>query len=83
MEVSVYDPYVQANVIEDRAATARCPTSRRSCPETDVLTVHMPLAAESRAPDRKRRARSAARPRPGDQLPRAAASSMRMRSTTR
>ncbi|MGH6896901.1 MAG: NAD(P)-dependent oxidoreductase [Geminicoccaceae bacterium] len=32
MAVSVYDPYVQANVIEAAGDSARCPTSRPPCP---------------------------------------------------
>ena len=47
MEVSVYDPYVQANVIEDGGYRS-VPDFAAVLPETDVLTVHMPLAAESR-----------------------------------
>jgi D-3-phosphoglycerate dehydrogenase len=47
MAVSVYDPYVQANVIED-AGYRSVPEFQTVLPETDVLTVHMPLADESR-----------------------------------
>jgi D-3-phosphoglycerate dehydrogenase / 2-oxoglutarate reductase len=47
MQVSVYDPYVQANVIEE-AGYQSVPEFQTVLPETDVLTVHMPLADESR-----------------------------------
>jgi D-3-phosphoglycerate dehydrogenase len=46
MQVSVYDPYVQANLIE--ASYRSVPDFSAALPETDVLTLHMPLAAESR-----------------------------------
>jgi D-3-phosphoglycerate dehydrogenase / 2-oxoglutarate reductase len=47
MAVTVYDPYVQANVIEE-AGYRSVPEFSEVLPETDVLTVHMPLADESR-----------------------------------
>ena len=47
MEVTVYDPYVQANVIE-QAGYRSVPDFQAVLPETDVLSVHMPLAADSR-----------------------------------
>jgi D-3-phosphoglycerate dehydrogenase / 2-oxoglutarate reductase len=47
MQVSVYDPYVQANVIE-QSGYRSVPDFAAVLPETDILTVHMPLAAESR-----------------------------------
>jgi D-3-phosphoglycerate dehydrogenase / 2-oxoglutarate reductase len=47
MEVSVYDPYVQANVIEDGGYRS-VPDFAAVLPETDVLSVHMPLGDESR-----------------------------------
>jgi D-3-phosphoglycerate dehydrogenase len=47
MAVSVYDPYVQANLIEADGYRS-VPDFAAALPETDVLTVHMPLAAESR-----------------------------------
>ncbi|MGH6917329.1 MAG: hydroxyacid dehydrogenase [Geminicoccaceae bacterium] len=47
MQVSVYDPYVQANVIE-AGGYRSVPDFAAVLPETDVLSVHMPLAAESR-----------------------------------
>jgi D-3-phosphoglycerate dehydrogenase / 2-oxoglutarate reductase len=47
MKVSVYDPYVQANVIE-QGGYRSVPDFAAVLPETDVLTVHMPLADESR-----------------------------------
>jgi D-3-phosphoglycerate dehydrogenase len=47
MEVSIHDPYVQANVIE-AGGYRSVPDVAAVLPQTDVLTVHMPLAAESR-----------------------------------
>ncbi len=47
MRVAVYDPYVQANVIETDGYKS-VPDFQAVLPETDVLTVHMPLADESR-----------------------------------
>jgi D-3-phosphoglycerate dehydrogenase len=47
MQVSVYDPYVQANVIE-AGGYRSVPDFAAVLPETDILTVHMPLADESR-----------------------------------
>jgi D-3-phosphoglycerate dehydrogenase len=47
MEVSVYDPYVQANVIEEGGYRS-VPDVAAVLPETDVLSVHMPLGDESR-----------------------------------
>jgi D-3-phosphoglycerate dehydrogenase len=49
MQVMVYDPYVQANVIEAAGDYRSVPDFEAVLPETDVLTVHMPLGAESRA----------------------------------
>jgi D-3-phosphoglycerate dehydrogenase len=48
MAVMVYDPYVQANVIEDAGDYRSVPNFEAALPETDVLTVHMPLGADSR-----------------------------------
>jgi D-3-phosphoglycerate dehydrogenase len=48
MQVMVYDPYVQANVIEAAGDYRSVPDFEAALPETDVLTVHMPLGAESR-----------------------------------
>jgi D-3-phosphoglycerate dehydrogenase len=48
MTVSVYDPYVQANVIEADGEYRSVPDFQAVLPETDVLTVHVPLGAESR-----------------------------------
>ncbi|HSC28140.1 MAG TPA: hydroxyacid dehydrogenase [Vicinamibacterales bacterium] len=48
MQVSVYDPYVQANVIEGAGDYRSVPDFQAVLPETDVLTVHLPLGAESR-----------------------------------
>jgi D-3-phosphoglycerate dehydrogenase len=48
MQVMVYDPYVQANVIEAAGAWRSVPDFRAALPETDVLSMHMPLGAESR-----------------------------------
>jgi D-3-phosphoglycerate dehydrogenase len=47
MRVSVYDPYVQANVIE-QGGYRSVPDFSAVLPEVDLLTVHMPLGAESR-----------------------------------
>jgi D-3-phosphoglycerate dehydrogenase / 2-oxoglutarate reductase len=47
MQVSVYDPYVQANVIENDGYRS-VPEFAPVLPDTDILTVHMPLDAESR-----------------------------------
>jgi D-3-phosphoglycerate dehydrogenase len=47
MAVAVHDPYVQANVIEADGYRS-VPEFETVLPETDILTVHMPLAAESR-----------------------------------
>jgi D-3-phosphoglycerate dehydrogenase / 2-oxoglutarate reductase len=47
MRVSVYDPYVQANLIEADGYRS-VPDFQTALPETDVLTLHMPLAGESR-----------------------------------
>jgi D-3-phosphoglycerate dehydrogenase len=48
MAVMVYDPYVQANVIEAAGDYRSVPDFEAVLPETDVLTVHMPLGADSR-----------------------------------
>jgi D-3-phosphoglycerate dehydrogenase len=48
MTVMVYDPYVQANVIEAAGDYRSVPDFEAALPETDVLTVHMPLGADSR-----------------------------------
>jgi D-3-phosphoglycerate dehydrogenase len=48
MAVSVYDPYVQANMIEAAGDYRSVPDFEAALPETDVLTVHMPLGADSR-----------------------------------
>ncbi|HSA80112.1 MAG TPA: NAD(P)-dependent oxidoreductase [Geminicoccaceae bacterium] len=49
MHVMVYDPYVQANVIESAGDYRSIPDFEAALPDTDVLTVHMPLGADSRA----------------------------------
>ena len=49
MAVMVYDPYVQANVIEAAGDYRSVPDFQAVLPETDVLTVHMPLGADSRS----------------------------------
>jgi D-3-phosphoglycerate dehydrogenase len=49
MEVSVYDPYVQASVIEAAGDYRSIPDFEAALPETDILTVHMPLGPESRS----------------------------------
>jgi D-3-phosphoglycerate dehydrogenase / 2-oxoglutarate reductase len=48
MQIMVYDPYVQANVIEAAGDYRSVPDFQAALPETDVLTVHMPLGADSR-----------------------------------
>ena len=48
MAVMVYDPYVQANVIEAAGDYRSVPDFEAVLGETDVLTVHMPLGADSR-----------------------------------
>ena len=48
MQVMVYDPYVQANVIEAAGDYRSVPDFQAVLPEADVLSVHMPLGAESR-----------------------------------
>jgi D-3-phosphoglycerate dehydrogenase len=48
MAVMVHDPYVQANVIEAEGDYRSVPDFQAALPETDVLTVHMPLGADSR-----------------------------------
>jgi D-3-phosphoglycerate dehydrogenase / 2-oxoglutarate reductase len=48
MAVMVYDPYVQANVIEAAGDFRSVPDFEAVLPETDVLSVHMPLGVESR-----------------------------------
>lgn len=47
MAVSVYDPYVQANLIEADGHRS-VPDFQTILAESDVLSVHMPLASESR-----------------------------------
>jgi D-3-phosphoglycerate dehydrogenase len=47
MQVAVYDPYVQANLIEADGYRS-VPDFAAVLAETEILTVHMPLAAESR-----------------------------------
>ena len=48
MAVMVHDPYVQANVIEAAGEFRSIPDFQAALPETDVLTVHLPLGPESR-----------------------------------
>jgi D-3-phosphoglycerate dehydrogenase len=48
MAVMVYDPYVQANVIEAAGDYRSIPDFEAALPETDILTVHMPLGPDSR-----------------------------------
>ena len=48
MAVMVHDPYVQANVIEAAGEYRSIPRLEAALPETDVLTVHLPLGPESR-----------------------------------
>ena len=47
MQVGVYDPYVQANLIEADGYRS-IPDYQAVLADTDVLTAHMPLAGESR-----------------------------------
>ncbi|HZA66765.1 MAG TPA: hydroxyacid dehydrogenase, partial [Geminicoccaceae bacterium] len=49
MAVMVYDPYVQANVIEAAGDYRSVPDFQAVLGETDVLTVHMPLGPDSRS----------------------------------
>jgi D-3-phosphoglycerate dehydrogenase / 2-oxoglutarate reductase len=49
MAVMVHDPYVQANVIEAEGDYRSVPDFQAVLPETDVLTVHMPLGDDSRS----------------------------------
>lgn len=49
MAVMVYDPYVQANVIEAAGDYRSVPDFQAVLSETDVLTVHMPLGDDSRS----------------------------------
>jgi D-3-phosphoglycerate dehydrogenase len=49
MAVSIYDPYVQANTIEAAGDYRSIPSFEAVLPEIDILTVHMPLGAESRS----------------------------------
>ena len=67
MEVCVHDPYVQANVIEADGYRS-VPDFEAVLPQTDVLTVHMPLAAESRHLIGSAELAALPAPRPGDQL---------------
>jgi D-3-phosphoglycerate dehydrogenase / 2-oxoglutarate reductase len=48
MAVMVHDPYVQANVIEAAGDYRSIPDWEAALPETDVLTVHLPLGPDSR-----------------------------------
>jgi D-3-phosphoglycerate dehydrogenase len=48
MTVMIRDPYVQANVIEAAGDYRSVPDFEAVLPETDVLTVHMPLGEGSR-----------------------------------
>ena len=52
MTVTIYDPYVQANIIEQSGDYRSIPDFEAALPETDILTVHMPLGTDSREPDR-------------------------------
>lgn len=48
MQVLIHDPYVQANVIEAAGPYRSLPDFHAALPETDILTVHLPLGPESR-----------------------------------
>ncbi len=54
MAVSVYDPYVQANIIEQSGDYRSIPDLEAALPECDILTVHMPLGRRQPQPDRRR-----------------------------
>ena len=82
MTVTIYDPYVQANIIEQSGDYRSIPDFEAVLPETDILTVHMPLGAESREPDRRQRAFPTSRRTPSSSTPPAAASSTSRPSTT-
>jgi D-3-phosphoglycerate dehydrogenase len=43
MEVTVHDPYVQANLIEAAGPYRSIPDLEAALPTTDILTVHLPL----------------------------------------
>jgi D-3-phosphoglycerate dehydrogenase / 2-oxoglutarate reductase len=49
MTVTIYDPYVQANIIEQSGDYRSIPDFEAALPETDILTVHMPLGPESKS----------------------------------
>jgi D-3-phosphoglycerate dehydrogenase len=49
MQVMVYDPYVQANLIEAAGDWRSVPDFQAVLSETDVLTVHLPLGPDSRS----------------------------------
>ncbi len=49
MTVTIYDPYVQANTIEQSGDYRSIPDFEAALPETDIVTVHMPLGAESKS----------------------------------
>ena len=49
MTVTIYDPYVQANTIEAAGDYRSIPDFEAALPETDILTVHMPLGTDSRS----------------------------------
>jgi hypothetical protein len=44
----IHDPYVQANLIEAAGPYRSIPDFQAVLPETDILTVHLPLGPESR-----------------------------------
>ncbi len=49
MAVSIYDPYVQANIIERSGDYRSIPDFEAVLPATDILTVHMPLGPDSKS----------------------------------
>jgi D-3-phosphoglycerate dehydrogenase / 2-oxoglutarate reductase len=49
MTVTIYDPYVQANIIEQSGDYRSIPDFEAALPETDILTVHMPLGPDSKS----------------------------------
>jgi D-3-phosphoglycerate dehydrogenase len=48
MQVMIHDPYVQANLIEAAGPYRSIPDFQAALPETDILTVHLPLGPDSR-----------------------------------
>jgi D-3-phosphoglycerate dehydrogenase len=49
MQIMVYDPYVQANIIEQAGDYRSVPDFAAVLSQTDILTVHMPLGPDSKS----------------------------------